>query len=45
MYPVYGHWNEIYLFLFLCEIHNEVHKHVQWLSELWEDHNIVITSL
>ena len=45
MYLVYVHWNEIYSLSFLCDVCNEVHEHVQWLSELWWDHNIVITSL
>ena len=28
MYLVYVHWNEIYALLFLCDIFNEVYKHI-----------------
>ena len=45
MYLVYVHWNEIYSLSFLCDIFNEFYEHVQWLSELWWDHNIGIASL
>ena len=32
-------------FSFLCDVCNEVHEHMQWLSELWWDRNIMVTSL
>ena len=44
-YRIYTHWNEIYSLSFFYDICNEVHEHMKWLSELWWDHNIVITSL
>ena len=25
----------------MCDVYNEVHDHIQWLSELWWNHNIV----
>ena len=43
MYLIYVHWNEIYLLSFLCDICNEVYKHMQWLSEFWWDHDIMIS--
>ena len=45
MYLVYVHWNEILSFSFLCDICNEVHEHMPWLSELWWDHTIMIIIL
>ena len=45
MYLVYVYLKEIDLLTFLCDIFNEVHEHMQWLSELWWDHNTMITSL
>ena len=37
--------NEIYSLSFLCDVWNEVLKNMQWLNELWWDHNTKITSL
>ena len=31
-----------YLLSFLCEVSNEVHRRMQWLSELWWDNNTMI---
>ena len=45
MYLIYIHRNEIYSSSFLCDVCNDVYKNIQWLSELWWDHNTVITSL
>ena len=45
MYLVDVHWNEIHLLSFMCDVCNEVHDNMQWLSELWWYHNTVITSL
>ena len=45
MYFIYVNWNEIYSLSILCDVYNEVQDHMQWLSELWWDHNTVILSL
>ena len=45
MYLVYIYWCEIYLLSFLCDVCNEVHEHMQSLSELWYNYYVMITSL